>query len=261
MQTTLNQHKLNLPKPPYYHTIFSQNPKLQNTPMGSLPHIVEDCMGVLKLYSDGSVYRLANIAFNFPVYDDTSVVFKDLIFDQKLNLSLRLYKPKTLNSTTKLPVVFYFHGGGFCVGSRLWPNCHNCCLRLASGLEALVVSPDYRLAPEHKLPAAVDDAVSVVEWLRREATCDEDNCDAWLRRSIIDLNRVFVVGDSSGGNMAHHLALRVGAGSVSLGPVPVRGYILLAPFFGGVVRTRSEEGPAEALLNLETLDRYVVGTC
>lgn len=225
--------------------------------MGSLPQIVEDCMGVLKLYSDGSVYRRANVAFNFPVYDDKTVVFKDLIFDEKLNLSLRLYKPYAANHATKLPVVFYFHGGGFCVGSRLWPNCHNCCLRLASGLEALVVSPDYRLAPEHKLPAAMEDAVSVVEWLRREAREGDGACDAWLSRGLIDLDRVFVVGDSSGGNMAHHLAVRLGDGSAKVGPVRVRGYVLLAPFFGGVVRTKSEEGPPEALLNLEILDRYV----
>ncbi|PON44932.1 Alpha/beta hydrolase fold [Parasponia andersonii] len=227
--------------------------------MGSLPHIVEDCMGVLQLYSDGSVYRRANIAFNFPVYDDTSVVYKDLTFDKKLNLSLRLYKPKPANpAAARLPVVFYFHGGGFCVGSRLWPNCHNCCLRLASGLEALVVSPDYRLAPEHKLPAAMDDAVSVVEWLKREVAAGEDDsgCDAWLSRRIVDPDRVFVVGDSSGGNMAHHLAVRIGAGSARVGPVRVRGYVLLAPFFGGVVRTRSEEGPPEDLLNLEMLDRF-----
>ncbi|XP_062112324.1 carboxylesterase 15 [Humulus lupulus] len=232
--------------------------------MGSLPHIVEDCMGVLQLFSDGSVHRCSDIAFNFrPFYEDSSVVFKDLVFDQKLDLSLRLYKPNSvvMNSTTaKLPVVFYFHGGGFCVGSRLWPNCHNCCLRLASGLGALVVSPDYRLAPEHKLPAAVDDAVSVVEWLRREAVGDgENNCsggDAWLSRKVIDLDRVFVVGDSSGGNMAHHLAVRIGTGSVRVEPVRVRGFVLLAPFFGGVARTRSEEGPPEGLLSLEMLDRF-----
>lgn len=235
--------------------------------MGSLPHIVEDCMGVLQVFSDGTVHRRhdADIDFPFrPVVDDASVAFKDVVYDKKLGLSLRLYKPKPSNSVSKTPVVVYFHGGGFCVGSRLWPNCHNCCLRLASGLEAVVVSPDYRLAPEHKLPAAVDDAARALEWLAG------DDClgDAWLGHEGLDLDRVFVLGDSSGGNMAHHLAVRLGsAGSVNAATspvpvpvrvrvrVPVRGFVLLAPFFGGVVRTKSEEGPSEALLNLEILDR------
>ncbi|KAF4369053.1 hypothetical protein CsatB_019494 [Cannabis sativa] len=224
--------------------------------MGSLPHIVEDCMGVLQLYSDGTVHRCSDMAFKFrPFYEDNSVVFKDMVYDQKLDLSLRLYKPKSTTTTTKIPLVIYFHGGGFCVGSRLWPNCHNCCLRLASGLGALVVSPDYRLAPEHKLPAAVEDAAGVVEWLRREADHDSDE-EYWLSRKVIDFERVFVVGDSSGGNMAHHLAVRVGTGSVRTEPVRIRGFVLLAPFFGGVVRTKSEEGPGESLLSLDMLDRF-----
>lgn len=210
-------------------------------------------MGVLQLFSDGTVYRCSDIAFNIPIIEDNSVVFKDTIYEHKRNLSLRIYKPNTATSSTaKLPVVFYIHGGGFCVGSRLWPNCHNCCLRLSSGLNAVVLSPDYRLAPEYKLPAAIDDAVSAVEWLQREGL--SENCDAWLRDTV-DFDRVFIVGDSSGGNLAHHLAVLIGTGSMKVGLVKVRGYVLLAPFFGGVARTKSEEGPPEAMLNLDILDR------
>lgn len=222
--------------------------------MGSIPHVIEDCMGVLQLYSNGTVYRCSDLEFKFPAVDENSVVFKDIVFQKQRNLSLRLYKPKSLPPTSsgkKLPVVFYFHGGGFCVGSRLWPNFHNSCLRLSSGLEAVVVSPDYRLAPENRLPAAVHDAVSAVEWLREEA---ENRSDAWVRETV-DFERVFVVGDSSGGNLAHHLAVRIGNGSIEIAPVRVCGYILLAPFFGGVARTKSEEGPSEAMLNLDMLDR------
>ncbi|TQD88053.1 hypothetical protein C1H46_026350 [Malus baccata] len=224
--------------------------------MGSLPHIVEDCMGVLQVFSDGSIKRcsLTDINVNIPVIDDGSVAFKDIIFDTKHKISLRLYKPKSANLNSKLPVVFYFHGGGFCVGSHVWPNFHNCCIRLSSELQSLVVAPDYRLAPEHKLPAAIDDAVSAVEWLQKEALGESTN-DAWIGGTA-DLDRVFVLGDSSGGNMAHHLAVRLGMGSVKAAPVRVRGYVLLAPFFGGVERTRSEEGPCEALLSLEILDRF-----
>uniref|UniRef100_A0A7N2L5S2 Uncharacterized protein n=1 Tax=Quercus lobata TaxID=97700 RepID=A0A7N2L5S2_QUELO len=49
------------------------------------------------------------------------------------------------------------------------------------------------------------------------------------------------MGDSFGGNVAHHVALRLGVGLVELEPVRVRGYVLLVPFFGGSVKTRSEE--------------------
>lgn len=128
-------------------------------------------------------------------------------------------------------------------------------MRLASGLRAIVAAPDYRLAPEHRLPAAVDDAVEAVRWLQRLGLRDHGG-DEWLNPQGVDFDRVFVMGDSSGGNIAHHLAVRFGPGSREMDPVRVRGYVLLGPFFGGVVRTRSEEGPPEQMLSLEILDRY-----
>lgn len=243
-------------------------------------------MGVLQLYSDGTIFRSKNIDFSrFPVVDDSSVLFKDCLFDKKHNLYLRLYKPAAAAESSavipkaatddkyrsygrgghrKIPLVCYLHGGGFCVGSRAWPNSHSCCTRLASGLGALVVAPDYRLAPEHRLPAAMEDAHEAIKWLRDQATsCGQEEgkngCgyDGWLRNVDIDFDRVFVIGDSSGGNIAHHLAVRLSgsAAEEELKPVRVRGYILLAPFFGGVARTKSEEGPSESLLSLEILDR------
>ncbi|KAA8518423.1 hypothetical protein F0562_015897 [Nyssa sinensis] len=158
------------------------------------------------------------------------------------------------SSSAKLPVLYFIHGGGFCFGSRTWPNSHNCCLRLSSGLQALVVAPDYRLAPEHRLPAAMDDALGAIKWLQDQSV--SENPDTWLTDGI-EFERVFILGDSSGGNIAHHLAVQLGSGSPELAPVRVRGYVLLAPFFGGTMRTKSEaEGLPEPLLNLEILDRF-----
>ncbi|KAJ1392748.1 Alpha/Beta hydrolase fold [Sesbania bispinosa] len=229
--------------------------------MGSLPHLVEDCMGYLQLYSDGSIFRSNDIKFQVSAIEDNSVTFKDCLFDKRFNLSLRLYKPQNSNPNNNncnckmLPVVIFLHGGGFCFGSRTWPHIHNCCMRLCSGLQALVVAPDYRLAPEHRLPAAVDDAVEAVRWLQRQGlSLKEEGGDPWLNGDV-DFDRVFIVGDSSGGNIAHHLAVRFGSGSTEMDPVRIRGYVLLAPFFGGVVRTKSEEGPPEHMLNLDLLDR------
>ncbi|KAK0598919.1 hypothetical protein LWI29_000721 [Acer saccharum] len=83
------------------------------------------------------------------------------------------------------------------------------------------------------------------------------DCDGWLDTCKVDFNRMFVLGDSSGANITHHLAVKLRAGSAALmAPVRVRGYVLLALFFGGVVRTRSEKGPSEAVLSLEILDRF-----
>lgn len=225
--------------------------------MGSLPHVVEDCMGFLQLYSDGSVFRSNHIEFHVSPIQDNSVTFKDCLFDKRFNLNLRLYKPQipsNINNNKKFPIVMFLHGGGFCFGSRTWPHIHNCCMRLASGLQAVVLSPDYRLAPEHRLPAALDDAVEAVRWLQRQGLSYGGGA-AWLNNGDVDFDRVFIVGDSSGGNIAHHLAVRFGAGSMEMDPVRVRGYVLLAPFFGGEVRTKSEEGPPEHMLNLELLDR------
>ncbi|KAI3472097.1 hypothetical protein Pfo_029385 [Paulownia fortunei] len=224
--------------------------------MGSLPHVIEDCLGIVQVFSDGSIFRSEDIKFPMKVQDDGSAVWKDCLFDEKHNLHLRLYKPR-LPSAAKLPVVYFFHGGGFCVGSRTWPNCHSCCLRLASALQVLVVAPDYRLAPEHRLPAALDDALNAVKWLQNQALLSNScGADEWLAEGI-DFGRVFIVGDSSGGNLAHHLAVELRRGSPGLAPVRVRGYVLMAPFFGGTVRTKSEaEGPPEQFLNLEILDRF-----
>ncbi|GAY57469.1 hypothetical protein CUMW_179660 [Citrus unshiu] len=105
--------------------------------MGSLPQVVEECFGLLKLYSDGSISRSPNISFDVPFINDNSILYKDLIFNEKNDLRLRLYKPTSIvNSSTKLPIVFYFHGGGFCFGSRTFPNNHNICVRLVSILQS-----------------------------------------------------------------------------------------------------------------------------
>ncbi|XP_062001873.1 carboxylesterase 15-like [Rosa rugosa] len=231
--------------------------------MGSQPHVVDDLGGILHIFSDGSIWRRPFKDINFgPIrfIDDSSVIFKDITYDQNLNLSLRLYKPRLTNPTSsaaKLPVVLYFHGGGFCVGSRVWPHYRNVCVRLAAELKALVVSPDHRLAPEHKLPAALDDAACVVDWLQGEALMSESggDCDAWIRGGVVDFDRVFIVGDSSGGTIAHHLAVSLGGGSVKAAPLRVRGYVLVAPFFGGVEWTKSEQEPHEPRLTLDVVER------
>ncbi|KAL4353672.1 hypothetical protein GQ457_06G021210 [Hibiscus cannabinus] len=193
--------------------------------MGSLPNVVEDCFGLLKLYSDGSISRNPQVPCAAPLLDDDSVLYTDILFDSKQGLRLRLYRPSS-TSVTNLPILFFFHGGGFCFGSFTFPLFHNLCIRLTTAFNA----PDHRLAPEHRLPAAL-------KWLKGQAVHENvENMDPWL--TGVDFDRVFVLGDSSGGNLAHHLAVRFKAGSVELAPC------------------ENKEHPCEAFWNLEMYDRF-----
>ncbi|MDM4765160.1 alpha/beta hydrolase [Pelomonas sp. SE-A7] len=105
-------------------------------------------------------------------------------------LSARLYAP----SHDKLPVLLYFHGGGFTIGSLETHD--SLCRQLALRSGAAVISLDYRLAPEHRFPAAVDDCWAVMRWLAESA------------ESLgLDGSRLAVGGDSAGGTLAAVSAL------------------------------------------------------
>ena len=231
--------------------------------------VVEDLFGFLRVLSDGTILRSpAEPVFcptTFPT-SHPSVQWKEAEYDKAKNLRVRMYKPAAAAgggdaSGNKLPVLVHFHGGGFCLGSCTWGNVHAFCLRLAADAGAVVLSAGYRLAPEHRLPAAFDDGASCMRWLRDQSV-NAAEADAWLTEAA-DFGRVFVTGDSAGGTIAHHLAVRAGSaaaepgGTTTADPVTVLGYVLMMPFFGGVRRTPSEaECPAEAFPNLDLVDRF-----
>jgi len=107
-------------------------------------------------------------------------------------LRVRVYRPA---SGEPLPGLLWFHGGGWAVGSL---DSHDpICRHLALTTPCRVLSVDYRLAPEHPFPAAVDDCWAAVEWAAREAN-----------ELGIDPARLAVGGDSAGGNLAAVVALR-----------------------------------------------------
>ena len=105
-------------------------------------------------------------------------------------LALRLYRP----GPGVLPLLVYFHGGGWTIGDL---DTHDVvCRQLANESGCAVLSVDYRLGPEHRFPAAVDDALTAVRWARREASA-----------LGIEAARIAVGGDSAGGNLAAVAAL------------------------------------------------------
>lgn len=107
-------------------------------------------------------------------------------------LPVRIYRP--VSHDDDLPVVVHFHGGGWVlrnleVGDWL-------CSRVAKGAQVMVVSVDYRLAPQHPFPAAVEDAIAATTWLASHAA----NLGG-------DRTRMAVMGDSAGANLAAVVAL------------------------------------------------------
>ena len=138
-----------------------------------------------------------------------------------------------------LPVVAYFHGGGFVF---MGIETHDrICRRLANVTGALVVSVDYRLAPEHRFPAALDDCYAATEWLATHAA-DLGG----------DPTRLAVAGDSAGGDLAAAVTLRA---RVS-GP-PLAAQVLVYPVCDAARDTGSYRDFADGyLLTADTMDWF-----
>lgn len=211
--------------------------------------IVAESPGFLQVFSDGSVKRFAPVIATACSESSNGYKSKDVIIDPSKPITARIFLPdeKSSSSNQLLPVIVYFHGGGFCIGSTTWLGYHIFLGNLSVASQSIVVSVDYRLAPENKLPIAYEDCYTAIEWIVREK-----NCDSWLKRA--NLSRTFLSGESAGGNIAHQVALTaireyLTQDLCQVFPdchLEVKGLLLIHPFFGSERRTSREgaEGAA-----------------
>ncbi len=109
-------------------------------------------------------------------------------------IPLRFYRGKDAGSDRLQPALVYYHGGGWVIGDL--ESHDQTCRAIANAAGCIVVAVDYRLAPEHKFPAAADDAIAATRWIWQNA-----------ERLGIDGTRIAIGGDSAGGNLAAVVAL------------------------------------------------------
>ena len=137
-----------------------------------------------------ATYRDMIDLLDFPRERVSSVTDHHINTDDGHTLLLRSYHPASTNSdSAALPAIAFFHGGGFTVGSvEIYDRL---CRHLANRTQAVVISTDYRLAPEHPAPTGAEDCVSAWRWIT-------DN----TAQLGIDAQRIAVMGDSAGGCMS-----------------------------------------------------------
>ncbi|KAK7350388.1 hypothetical protein VNO77_08966 [Canavalia gladiata] len=233
------------------------NPQVNNNTHHQHQIITEEIQGLIRVHRDGHVERppiVPNVSCAVASERSSGVTARDVVINNETNLWARIYVP--LASQTKLPLLVYFHGGGFCVGSAAWSCYHEFLANLASKANCVIVSINYHLAPENRLPAAYEDGFNALMWVKREAMNGSCVQKWWL--SHCNLSCLFLAGDSAGANIAYNVATR-SVSSSCLSPLLFKGVILIQPFFGGEERTTSEKHslqPSNSALTLSVSDTY-----
>ncbi|KAI5082446.1 hypothetical protein GOP47_0002189 [Adiantum capillus-veneris] len=199
----------------------------------------------LVVRSDGSSnLRMASLLDRLvPAQTKQGVAAQDVVIDDNTGVWVRVFRPVEEGSGQQRPVMFYFHGGGFCMFSAnsQFADCFGRYLSRTYG--AIVVSVDYRKTPKHRYPAAYEDCEAALRW-------------AVGKLQVGDLSRCVLVGESAGGNIVHHVACRAAFDPALEGRLKVVGNVALFPFFGGEERTEGEIELSNApMLNYIMADR------
>jgi acetyl esterase/lipase len=180
----------------------------------------------------------------------TGVASRDVTISP--NVSARLYLPRLdagEGEGKKLPVLVYYHGGGFCLGSAFNPTFHAYFNSFAALANVLVVSVEYRLAPEHPVPAAYADSWEALAWV----VSHHGGEDPWVAGHA-DFSRLYLGGESAGSNIAHHMAMRVGAEGLG---AEIRGLVMIHPYFLGTGKVPSDDLDPAARESLGSLWRVM----
>ncbi len=139
-------------------------------------------------------FYLERRAFSQPAAPDVGLVEELKMQGPHGAIALRHYRPVASSASTVLPALVYYHGGGWVIGDL---DTHDVlCRQLCNASGCSVIAVDYRLAPEHRFPAAFDDCLAATYWVAREA-----------KTLNIDASRLAVGGDSAGGNLAAAVAI------------------------------------------------------
>nr|CAB3494857.1 unnamed protein product [Digitaria exilis] len=191
------------------------------------------------IYKDHHVDRIVGTE-TVPAGADakTGVVSKDVVIGDDSDVYVRLYLPGGIRAddvdAPKLRVLVFFHGGGFITMSAAEPLYHSYINSLAAAAGVLVISVNYRLAPEHPFPIGYEQG----RLQKFEAPHG-------------DLRRVFLAGDSAGGNIVHNVAMMAVADEGSGVASRIEGAVLLHAAFGGKERVAGES--VETAWTMDTL--------
>ncbi|KAL5992736.1 hypothetical protein ACLOJK_013655 [Asimina triloba] len=202
-----------------------------------------ELLPLLRMYKDGRVERLRGTETVPPSIDPkTGVSSKDVEIAPELGVSARLYLPKLdlAAPNQKFPFLVYYHGGGFIIESPFSPLYHPYLNSLVADSNVIAVSVHYRRVPEHPLPAAYDDAWTALKWTASHAS---GGPEPWLRDHG-NFDRVFIAGDSAGGNITHNVAMRAGTEELGNG-VKIHGAVLIQPYFWGAELIGDEMNSAD----------------
>ncbi|ESQ30515.1 hypothetical protein EUTSA_v10011663mg [Eutrema salsugineum] len=194
--------------------------------------IASEHLPFIRIYKDGRVERLSGTEIIPPSLDAATndVVSKDVVYSPEHNLSVRIFLPHKSTAgenKKKLPLLIYIHGGAWIIESPFSPIYHNFLTEIVKSGNFLAVSVQYRRAPENPIPAAYDDSWSAVKWVFSHS--DGSGPEDWVNE-FADFGKVFIAGDSAGGNMSHHMAIR--AGKEKLEP-RIKGIAIVHPAFWG----------------------------
>ncbi|KAJ4177043.1 hypothetical protein NW759_017472 [Fusarium solani] len=132
-------------------------------------------------------------------------------------IKYRIFTPAAANQGISLPLGVYYHPGGFVIGKSFTDDV--LCRTIAEKTGSIVVSVEYRLAPEHKAPAQLEDALKALEWAYDNAT-----------QLGGDSKKIYTIGTSAGAGLALCVARKVALGQSQVSPDVIKGVVALAPY-------------------------------